>query len=64
MSDIWPAFTKPRHTLALKYSARERLVCRLTGRWPDSVVDRRMAALEADERELAAEIEAYKASKS
>lgn len=40
-----------RHTKALHYSRWERLVFRLTGRWPDSVVERRLAASDADQRE-------------
>ena len=37
------------HTRAIRYSRRERLIFRLTGRWPEAVVNRRLAALAMDE---------------
>lgn len=40
------------HTKALRYSRWERLVFRVTGRWPDRVVDRRLNALARDRIKL------------
>ena len=39
------------HTERLRYSRWERLVFRLTGRWPQAVVERRLTALHLDEAE-------------
>jgi len=38
------------NTNALRYSLMERLHFKLFGRWPERVIDRRLAALAADER--------------
>lgn len=42
-----------RHTLALRPTRWERLVFRLTGKWPASYVERRLAAYDKDEIALA-----------
>lgn len=43
-----PSLPEMRHTNALRYSRWEQLYYRLYGHWPQSVVDRRLAALDAD----------------
>lgn len=40
-----------RHTRALTYSRWERIVFRLTGRWPRRVVERRLLASDLDAHE-------------